>query len=271
MHILWQHSFRGVQTNLDTGSFEHRRPPAAGGHDRPRRRSLEKLDIVCGPPHPRRTAPWQAQRPARRKQPSRDCKPSVLPCVSKPSRDGKPSALPCASKPSRDGTCSPEHPRSETSDDDGTCNPEDPRSETSDDNEHAAAQGNYVHSCICCFHWINRRQDCPITLIPMQSLLYFMLTVTSSDHKKCDKRVFNRLTKSIGEEQDNFWRSIFSCQELKAIEYINQKRESCLHTGDDFCIKREFAGFYHVQNGGGILLASSSITDLIRSTHPPLL
>ena len=165
--------------------------------------------------------------------------------------EGRPGPLPGASKPSRDGE------------------PED-GSETRDDEEHAAAEGKGVHSCICCFHWINRRQDRPITLLPMQSLLYFMLAVTSCDDKKCDKRVLNRLTKSIGGERDNFWRSMFSRQELKAIEYINQKRESCLRTGDEFCIKREFAAFYHAQNGGGMLLASSSITDLIRSTHPPL-
>ena len=136
--------------------------------------------------------------------------------------------------------------------------------ETCDDE--AATPSNYVNCCICCFHWITRRQERPITLLPMQNLLYFMLAVTSAEDNKCDKRVLNRLTKSLGDEPDNVWRSIFSSHELEAIECINNKRQKCLRDQDVFCVKRELAAFYHAQNGGSILLASSAITDLIRST-----
>ena len=48
-----------------------------------------------------------------------------------------------------------------------------------------------VHCCICCFHWINRRRDLPVTVLPMQSLLYFLLGIDSVESKKCDKRVLN--------------------------------------------------------------------------------
>ena len=152
--------------------------------------------------------------------------------------------------------------------------PTEPLSEPHDDDSDPAAQNNQasVHCCICCFHWINRRRDLPVTVLPMQSLLYFLLGIDSVESKKCDKRVLNRLTMSIGEEEHNPWRSIFSSQELIAIQYITQKRRFCLHIGQQFCIKREFAELYHAQNGHGMLLSSSNITDLIRTTHahPPL-
>ena len=135
-----------------------------------------------------------------------------------------------------------------------------------------AAQNTSVHCCICCFHWINRRRDLPVTVLPMQSLLYFMLGIDSVESKKCDKRVLNRLTTSIAEEEHNPWRSVFLSQELNAIQYIAQKRRFCLHIGQQFCIKREFAELYHAQNGHGMLVSSSNIADLIRTTHahPPL-
>jgi hypothetical protein len=135
-----------------------------------------------------------------------------------------------------------------------------------------AAQNTSVHCCICCFHWINRRRDLPVTVLPMQSLLYFMLGIDSVESKKCDKRVLNRLTTSIAEEEHNPWRSVFLSQELNAIQYIAQKRRFCLHIGQQFCIKREFADLYHAQNGYGMLVSSSNIADLIRTTHahPPL-
>jgi hypothetical protein len=144
-----------------------------------------------------------------------------------------------------------------------------PLSEPHDDDVDPAAQKTHasVHCCICCFHWINRRRDLPVTVLPMQSLLYFLLGIDSVESKKCDKRVLNRLTMSLGEEEHNPWRSVFSSQELNAIQYIAQKRRFCLHIGQQFCIKREFADLYHAQNGHGMLLSSSNIADLIRTTH----
>jgi hypothetical protein len=149
------------------------------------------------------------------------------------------------------------------------CKREEPLSEACEDELDTAAQKQHasVHCCICCFHWINRRRELPVTVLPMQSLLYFILGIDSAESKKCDKRVLNRLTMSIGEEEHNFWRSLFSSQELSAIQYIAQKRRFCLQIGQDFCIKREFAALYNAQNGNGMLLASSNIADLIRTAH----
>ena len=71
---------------------------------------------------------------------------------------------------------------------------------------------------------------------------------------------------TIGEEGTNFWRSVFQTQELEAIEFIAQKKRRCVETQVQFCVKRELAAFYHAQNGGGMLLASRNVADLLR-TH----
>jgi hypothetical protein len=71
---------------------------------------------------------------------------------------------------------------------------------------------------------------------------------------------------TIGEEGSNFWRSVFRTQELEAIEFIAQKKRRCVEAQVPFCVKRELAAFYHAQNGGGMLLASRNVADLLR-TH----
>jgi len=123
-----------------------------------------------------------------------------------------------------------------------------------------------LQCCICCFHWISRRRNLPITVLPMQCLLYFVLGLSSVERKQCDTRVLTRLAMTIGEEGSNFWRSVFRTQELEAIEFIAQKKRRCVEAQVPFCVKRELAAFYHAQNGGGMLLASRNVADLLR-TH----
>ena len=123
-----------------------------------------------------------------------------------------------------------------------------------------------LQCCICCFHWISRRRNLPITVLPMQCLLYFVLGLSSVERKQCDTRVLTRLAMTVGGEGANFWRAVFQTQELEAVEFIAQKRRRCLEAQAQFCVKRELAAFYHAQNGGGMLLASRDAADLLR-TH----
>ena len=124
---------------------------------------------------------------------------------------------------------------------------------------------------ICCFHWTSRWLHLPITVLPMQCLLYFVLGVNSVESKQCDTRVLKRLATTIGEEQNNVWRTIFQAQELEAIDFILQKKRHCAGAQEPFCVKRELAAFYHAQNGSGMLVASSSVADMLRAPCPRLL
>jgi hypothetical protein len=128
-----------------------------------------------------------------------------------------------------------------------------------------------LQCCICCFHWTSRRLHLPITVLPMQCLLYFVLGVNSVESKQCDTRVLKRLATTIGEEQNNVWRTIFQAQELEAIDFILQKKRHCAGAQESFCVKRELAAFYHAQNGSGMLVASSSVADMLRAPCPRLL
>ena len=128
-----------------------------------------------------------------------------------------------------------------------------------------------LQCCICCFHWTSRRLHLPITVLPMQCLLYFVLGVNSVESKQCDTRVLKRLATTIGEEQNNVWRTIFQAQELEAIDFILQKKRHCAGAQESFCVKRELAAFYHAQNGSGMLVTSSSVADMLRAPCPRLL
>jgi len=122
-----------------------------------------------------------------------------------------------------------------------------------------------IQCCICCFHWITRRRKLPITVLPMQCLLYFILGINTVESKQCDTRVLTRLTASIGEEKNNVWRSIFQARELDAIDAIAMKKKTCVRKDKPCCVKRELASFYHAQNGNGMLVASRSVADLLRA------
>ena len=122
-----------------------------------------------------------------------------------------------------------------------------------------------IQCCICCFHWITRRRKLPITVLPMQCLLYFILGINTVESKQCDTRVLTRLTATIGEEKNNVWRSIFQARELDAIDAIALKKKTCVRKDEPCCVKRELASFYHAQNGNGMLVASRSVADILRA------
>jgi hypothetical protein len=122
-----------------------------------------------------------------------------------------------------------------------------------------------IQCCICCFHWITRRRKLPITVLPMQCLLYFLLGINTVESKQCDTRVLTRLTATIGEEKNNVWRSIFQARELEAIDSIALKKKASVRKDELCCVKRELASFYHAQNGNGMLVASRSVADILRA------
>jgi hypothetical protein len=122
-----------------------------------------------------------------------------------------------------------------------------------------------IQCCICCFHWVTRRRKLPITVLPMQCLLYFILGINTVESKQCDTRVLTRLTATIGEEKNNVWRSIFQARELEAIDSIAVKKKTCVRKDEPCCVKRELALFYHAQNGNGMLVASRSVADILRA------
>ena len=122
-----------------------------------------------------------------------------------------------------------------------------------------------IQCCICCFHWVTRRKKLPITVLPMQCLLYFILGINTAESKQCDTRVLTRLTATIGEEKNNMWRSIFQARELEAIDSIAVKKKKCVRKDEPCCVKRELASFYDAQNGNGMLVASRSVADILRA------
>jgi hypothetical protein len=66
--------------------------------------------------------------------------------------------------------------------------------------------------------------------------LYFVLGINSVESKQCDTRVLTRLTMTMGEENKNEWRSVVQVQELEAINFIVQKKGTCVRIKNSYAL-----------------------------------
>lgn len=123
-----------------------------------------------------------------------------------------------------------------------------------------------VITCMCCHHWIKRRQRQAIVPLPMQTLRWFLLTLQSCEHKRCDIRVMLRMARTITTNYANIYRSLFESTELEFLHYLTSSyKNSSRHSSDQ--IKCCIARFWHSQNGHTLFLPSASIAELLRVPH----
>ena len=123
----------------------------------------------------------------------------------------------------------------------------------------------WICSCMCCYHWIERRKELPVPPLPMQNLLWFMLCLEWYDENKCDKRILQRLATQIV-KPNNIYHACFLSEEIAGLRAIL----AMLATERDAhntCIKTELARFYQRENGNGLLLAHKQLADLLRPDY----
>ena len=125
-----------------------------------------------------------------------------------------------------------------------------------------------LHSCMCCYYWVVRRQKQKIVPLPMQNLLWYVRTLEGCESKRCDSRILLRLLKTIT-ESGNMYARLFHTQELEGMAAIKQHaRRAAVHgntQGNDvFCVKRQLAALWHANNGQSLLLGHAQAADLLR-------
>lgn len=161
----------------------------------------------------------------------------------------------------------------------------------------------FIHCCMCCYHWIARRQDVEIVPLPMQNLLWFTVTLEwcegGKSKQRCDKRVLQRMIKALAKPH-NIYRSLFSARELEHFEQFDSENQDFeledfdkvdklervehaeepdninnLHTIDNTiqsdhnqdkktCVKRHITSLFIQQNGNGLLLPHTQASFLFR-------
>ena len=69
----------------------------------------------------------------------------------------------------------------------------------------------FISCCMCCYHWIARRQNVKIIPLPMQNLVWFMVTLEwcegGKSKQRCDKRILQRMASSLSKPR-NIYRSL---------------------------------------------------------------
>lgn len=120
-----------------------------------------------------------------------------------------------------------------------------------------------VITCMCCHHWIKRRQNLAVVPMPMQTLRWFLLTLQSCEHKRCDIRVIMRMARTITNNENNIYRSLFEETELCFLNNLTRSFQmTAKHRSAQ--IKCCIARFWHAQNGHSLFLPSAAVAEFLR-------
>lgn len=142
-------------------------------------------------------------------------------------------------------------------------NPDEETVEINDEQEYDTE--NCFFACLCCWHWISRRLNWPITLLPMQSLYYFLTTVSSIENKKIDSRILSRLMCTLTNE-NNVYRNLFSDKQLLFFFSFHADRSHIRDQEVEQKLKLVMAQAYNHINGQSILLCENYVGEFLRKS-----
>jgi hypothetical protein len=126
-----------------------------------------------------------------------------------------------------------------------------------------------VHSCMCCFYWVARRNKQLLVPLPMQNLLWYVRTLKGCESNKCDSRILLRLVKTVT-EPGNMYARFFHASEMEGMSAIKNLSISSRETTTpiqgqrSFCVKKQIAQLWHSNNGESMLVAHAHAADLLR-------
>lgn len=131
-----------------------------------------------------------------------------------------------------------------------------------------------VVACMCCQHWINRRNErmsrgrADRTVLPLQALMQYVRTLqihsnaVSSDKKAValDARVVSRLVSTLTQDVDgrprNYYLTLFDENERRLFYEMRSDRESNIH--------RLLARHYHSANANTPFFHSPNVAEAVR-------
>jgi len=133
------------------------------------------------------------------------------------------------------------------------------------DDEEENETDNCFFACLCCWHWISRRLSWPITLLPMQSLYFFLTTVSSIENKKIDSRILSRLMCTLTNE-NNVYRNLFSDRQLLFFSSFYADRGHVSDQVFQHKIKLIMAQIYYERNGQSIFFCDNYVGEFLRKS-----
>lgn len=119
-------------------------------------------------------------------------------------------------------------------------------------------------TCMCCHHWVTRRQKQAITPFPMQNLHWFIKTLRCCENTRCDIRVITRMVCCISRHKKNHYRSLFLPAELDLMKSLTSLCKNKPKPSID-TLKFLIGKFWHAQNNNTIFLPSAAIAELLRA------
>lgn len=128
--------------------------------------------------------------------------------------------------------------------------------------EGAAAEDEAVlNTCMCCYHWVARRQFKDFVRFPMQNLFWYTRSLDFHKRRNYDARIIHRLAKAVSTPQGtlhlrNYYATLFCDEELALLAVVASNPVSKLHD--------VFARYYFEQNNEPLFLPDAKITDAVR-------
>lgn len=141
----------------------------------------------------------------------------------------------------------------------------DKQDEDVQDGEQENETDNCFFACLCCWHWISRRLTWPITLLPMQSLYFFLTTVSSIENKKIDSRILSRLMCTLT-IQNNVYRNLFSKHQLSFFYSFYADRGHVKDQVFQHKLKFIMAQIYYESNGQSMFFCENYVGEFLRKS-----
>ena len=70
-------------------------------------------------------------------------------------------------------------------------------------------------SCMCCYHWIARRQERTVVRFPLQNLYWYTKSMDLHNRRNYDARVMHRMAGTLTLSTTNYYRALYSPEELE--------------------------------------------------------
>jgi hypothetical protein len=110
-------------------------------------------------------------------------------------------------------------------------------------------------SCMCCYHWIARRQEHTVVRFPLQNLYWYTKSLDLRSRRNYDARVMHRMAGTLT-HSTNYYRALFSPEELEFL------REAAAAQIADF--HAVAARHFVAHNADPLFLLDELVTEAVR-------
>jgi hypothetical protein len=117
-----------------------------------------------------------------------------------------------------------------------------------------------VISCMCCFHWVARRQAASFVRFPIQNLYWYTKCLSFNKRRNYDARIMHRVACGIVSAHKgrlNYYATLFSEEDMAFLRKVAAAPVAALH--------QVAAQHYMEQNASPLFLPDAHVTDVVRA------